>query len=160
MGNRRKPRQHERAAQTDEVRPHSRNCRVAKIPRTKGPLCGTNPAYRRCCMLPSPSPPPPCMSGQNFVGTEVICPCRMVCRKGWAVPLTLEPSPRWLRRSQSAILEAEKRQLQSQSRTNRDWRFFRALDSGAIPFWRTIHKLRITLGQDVRIHFAAGISAD
>jgi hypothetical protein len=82
------------------------------------------------------------MMCQNLVGAEVICAGRMMGGKDWAGTATART--RYGAGSEKVNLQSskrEKRQLQSSRETTGTGNSFRALDSGAIPFWKTIHKL-------------------
>src|SRR5215469_11217808 len=82
------------------------------------------------------------MMCQNLVGAKVICSCRMMGGKDWAGTATTRT--RHGASSKEVNLQSpkrEKRQLQSSRETTRTGNSFRALDSSAIPFWKTIHKL-------------------
>src|SRR4030095_651404 len=83
------------------------------------------------------------MMCQNLVGAEVICACRMMGGKNWAGTATARTGHG--AGSEEANLQSskrEKRQLQSSRETTGTGHSFRALDSSAIPFGKTIHKLR------------------
>ena len=83
------------------------------------------------------------MMCQNFVGAEVICARRMMGGKDWAGTATART--RHGAGSEEVNVQSskrEKRQLQSSRETTRTGNSFRALDSSAIPFGKTIRKLR------------------
>ena len=82
------------------------------------------------------------MMCQNFVGAKVICACRMMGGKDWAGTATART--RHGAGSKEVNLQSskrEKRQLQRSRETTGTGNSFRAYSS-AIPFWKTIHKLR------------------
>src|ERR1051326_2276591 len=83
------------------------------------------------------------MMCQNFVGAEVICACRMMRGRDWAGTATAGTSHS--AGSEEVNLQSSKRQereLQSSRETTRSGNSFRALDSSAIPFRKTVHKPR------------------
>src|SRR6476646_6202766 len=107
MDNRRTPRQHERAVQTDEVCSHSRTVEWRRFRGRRARYVAQIQAYRRCCMLPWPSLPRLCDDGSEFCkrGSHLRAWDDGWQGLGW-YRYRLNPSLRWLQRSQSAILEA------------------------------------------------------
>src|SRR5215471_9910705 len=80
---------------------------------------------------------------QNLVGAKVICSRRMMGANDWAGTATARTRDR--ASSQEVHLQSskrEKRQLQSSRETTGTGNSFRARDSSAIPFWKTVHEFR------------------
>src|SRR4029077_8880997 len=125
MGNRRKPRQHERAVQKDEIRPHCRTVEWRRFRGRRARYAAQIQGYHGYCMLPSPSPPRPCDDVSEFYkrGSHLRAWDDEWQRLDW-YRYHSNPSRRWQRRSQSAILEAGEAPAAKQSRNNRDWQFF------------------------------------
>src|SRR5262245_9216708 len=80
---------------------------------------------------------------QNLVGAKVICSCRMMGASDWAGTATART--RHGASGEEVHLQSskrEKRQLQSSRETTGTGNSFSALDGSAVPFRKTIHKLR------------------
>src|SRR5215469_10821182 len=80
---------------------------------------------------------------QNLVGAKVICSCRMMSANDWAGTATARTRHRASsQKVHPQSSKREKRQLQSSRETTGTGNSFRARDSSAIPFWKTVHKIR------------------